>query len=233
MLNKLKKELMKKANPIGAEKAQRFFKTGKGEYGDGDVFLGLTTPEEKEIVKKYFALCLDDIQKLLNDKIHEFRYAGISILVDKYEKALKEEKQKLVNFYLKNTRNINNWDLVDISAPHLIGDFLIDENKDILYKLAKSENLWERRIAIVSTFAFIRKGEFADTFAIAEMLLEDKHDLIHKAVGWMIREIGKRNQNALENFLKKHIKFMPRTMLRYAIEKFDEKKRKRYLKGEI
>ena len=170
-----------------------------------------------------------DLEKLLNSKIHEYRMSALLILIKQYEKGNESEKNKIFNFYLRNTKNINNWDLVDISAPKIVGDYLLNKPRDVLYKLASSNNLWERRIAIISTFAFIRNNEFDDTLKIAEILLNDKHDLIHKAVGWMLREIGKRDQKIEEEFLKKYYSKMPRVMLRYAIEKFEEKKRKFYL----
>lgn len=233
MLSELKAELTSLANPEQAKILQRFFKTGKGEYGEGDIFLGIKVPVQRKIAKKYSGIGLHKLQELIKSAIHEHRLISLIILTEKYNNADEEEKGNIFNFYLKNTRNINNWDLVDLSAPKIVGDFLFDKKKNILYELVKSENLWERRIAIVSTFDFIRREEFADTLRIAELLLKDGHDLIHKAVGWMLREIGKKNQEILEEFLKQHHKDMPRTMLRYTIEKFDEGKRKKYLKGEI
>jgi 3-methyladenine DNA glycosylase AlkD len=214
---------------------QVFFKTGPGQYGEGDIFLGIVVPKQRILVKKYKELDFDSIQDLLNSKIHEHRLVGALILVEKYKKSDKEKdensKKKIFEFYLKNAKNINNWDLVDLSAQNIVGKYLLDKNKAILYKLVKSNNLWEKRIAILSTFEFIKNNKFDDSLKIAELLINDKHDLIHKAVGWMLREIGKRNQEIEESFLKKHCKKMPRTMLRYAIEKFDEKKRKSYLKN--
>ena len=233
MLNKLINELQSLANPEQAKILQRFFKTDKGEYGEGDIFLGIKVPVQRLIAKKYYDLKLNDLQKLLESKIHEHRMIALLILINKYKKSSLENKQVIFNFYLDKTNRINNWNLVDISAPHIIGDFLLDKKKDVLYELVKSENLWEKRIAIISTYAFIRKSEFENTLKIAEILLNDKHDLIHKAVGWMLREIGKRNEKILEDFLKKHYKKIPRTTLRYAIERFEEEKRKKYLRGEI
>ena len=237
-LLELKKEIKKRANPLKAKLLQRFFKTGKGQYGEGDIFLGLMVPVQREIVKKYQDLSLINIQKLLNSKIHEERLLALLILVLQFKKADKkwfsfakasEDKKRIFNFYLKNTKNINNWDLVDLTAPNIVGQFLLDKDKKILYKLAKSQDLWEKRIAIIATFTFIKNHQFKDTLKIAEILLNDKHDLIHKAVGWMLREVGKRDLVAEEEFLKKHYKKMPRTMLRYAIEKFLENKRRKYL----
>ena len=232
MLEQLKKELEENSDAEQTELCQRFFKTGKGEYGEGDVFLGLTSQQTKDVAKKYYNLSLPKLKELLKSKIHEHRTCALRILVHKYAKADEREKENIFNFYLQNTKNINNWDLVDLSAGNIFGDFLIKRDKNVLYKLVRSENLWERRIAIVSTFAFIKKGEFGNTLAISELLLKDKHDLIHKAVGWMLREVGKRDEEVLESFLKQHYKEMPRIMLRYAIERFEEEKRKKYLKGE-
>ncbi len=224
----LKKDLKRLENPNQARILSKFFKTGKGEYGEGDIFLGIKVPEQRKVAKNYTDLPLKDIQTLLNSKIHEHRLTALLILVEKYKKSNK--KTEIANLYLKNAKKVNNWDLVDLSAPMLLGDYLLDKNKSILYKLAKSKSLWEKRIAIVSTYAFIRNNQFDDTIKISEILLNDKQDLIHKAVGWMLREVGKKNQAVEEKFLKKYHKTMPRTMLRYSIEKFDEKKRKFYVK---
>ncbi len=230
MINKLKKELRQKSNPEKAQLLQRFFKTGKGQYGKGDVFLGVMVPETRAIAKRYSEMSLKEVKKLLEGKIHEERLAGLLILVNKYQKG---DKENIFNFYLKNSHRINNWDLVDVTSHKIVGDFLSDKPRDILHALAESENLWERRISIVSTFAFINKNDFKDSIKLAEKLLHDEHDLMHKAVGWMLREIGKKDVKELEKFLKKHYKNMPRTMLRYSIEKFPEKTRKKYLRGEI
>ncbi|MFQ5974984.1 MAG: DNA alkylation repair protein [Candidatus Hydrothermarchaeales archaeon] len=230
MLDQLKEDLLKLENPEKAKILSRFFKTGKGQYGEGDVFLGIKVPEQRKLAKKYKDLTLKDLQKLLKSKIHEHRLTALIILVNKFKKADEPGKKEIFNFYLKNTKNINNWDLVDGSAPNITGDYLLEKDKSILYKLAESDNLWERRIAILSTFRFIKNNEFEDALKISKMLLNDDHDLMHKAVGWMLREIGKRDLEKEEQFLKKHCKEMPRTMLRYAIEKFDENKRKAYLK---
>jgi len=231
MLEKLKKELQKNSSKEKAEIYSKFFKTQKGEYGEGDIFIGLTVPKQREIAKKYSNLSLSKIQQLLKSKIHEYRLTALLIICEKYKKAKEEEKANIFNFYLKNTKKINNWDLVDISAPNIVGNFLLDKKKSVLYNLANSSNLWEKRIAIVSTLYFIQKKEFEDALAISEILLKDKHSLIHKAVGWMLREIGKRNEPILEDFLKFHYKTIPRTTLRYAIERFEESKRKEYLGG--
>lgn len=228
-LKSLKKEMALVANAKQAKILQRFFKTGKGEYGEGDIFLGIRVPEQRKIAKEYSGLSLPRIQELLESDIHEHRLVGLLILIEKYNKSDEENKGNIFNFYLKNSKKINNWDLVDLSAHKIIGEFLIDKDKKILYELAQSKNLWEKRIAIVSTFAFIKKEEFVDTLRISEILLDDSHDLIHKAVGWMLREVGKKDEKSLEKFLEKHYKKIPRTTLRYSIEKFEEKKRKKYL----
>jgi len=219
---------------------QRFFKTGPGEYGEGDVFIGIKVPTLRKISKGFYHLTLDELNELLNSSIHEERLTALFILVRQFEKGDSKQREKIFKFYTKNTKKINNWDLVDLSAPIIVGEYLtclpagrFDKDHDLLFKLAASKNLWERRIAIMATFQFIKSKRFDTTFKIAEMLLEDKHDLIHKAVGWMLREIGKRDLAAEENFLLKFYKRMPRTMLRYAIEKFPEKKRLAYLKGII
>lgn len=232
MLSKLIKELEANQDKHQAEILQGFFKTDKGEYGEGDIFLGIKVPIQRIISKKY-DLGLEDIQKLLDSKIHEHRMCALFILINKYKKN-QELKEEIFNFYLNNSKKINNWDLVDCSAPNIVGDFLLDRgDKRILYLLAKSKNIWEKRIAIISTYTFIKHDKLGDTFEIAEILLKDEHDLIHKAAGWMLREAGKKDEKALENFLKKHHEQMPRTMLRYAIEKFSDEKRNAYLWGEI
>jgi 3-methyladenine DNA glycosylase AlkD len=225
-------DLQKVAWADKAEFLPRFFKCGPGEYGAGDIFLGVVVPEQRKIAKKYSALDLSEIKKLLENKFHEARLTALLILVEQFGKADAKQKKAIFNFYLKNTKKINNWDLVDLSAPKIVSAYLLENKSErkILYKLAKSKNLWERRIAIIGTYAFIRDKQFEDTFKISELLLADKHDLIHKAVGWMLREAGNRNLGAEEKFLQKHYRAMPRTMLRYAIEKFPEQKRKIYLK---
>ena len=227
----IKKELQKLSNPKQAELLQRFFKTGRGEYGEGDIFLGIKVPEQRKVAKRHPNLSLREIQELLLSKVHEHRLTSLFILIDKYKKSDEKGKKEIFNFYLKNTRNINNWDLIDLSAPKIVGNYLLDKPRKILYKLAKSKNLWERRISILSTAAFIVNEEYRDTLKISGILLNDKHDLIHKGVGWMLREVGKRvSQEKEEEFLKKHYKKMPRTMLRYAIERFSESKRKVYMR---
>ena len=232
-LAKLKKEIREKSSKEKPKIYAKFFKTGKGEYGEGDIFLGLTVPEQRILARKYTNLVLDDVKRLLESKYHEHRLMGLFILVYKYERSNEKEKAGIKDFYLENKHRGNNWDLVDCIADKILGKHLIDKDKKVLYELAKSESIWDRRIAIISTFEFIKNGKFEDTLKISKILLKDEHDLIHKAVGWMLREIGKRDLETLEKFLKRHYKKMPRTMLRYAIEKFPEIKRKKYLAGKI
>ncbi|MDO8658403.1 MAG: DNA alkylation repair protein [Candidatus Levybacteria bacterium] len=229
MYKNIEKDLLTLKNPKKAKILQRFFKTGKGEYGEGDIFLGITVPQQRIIAEKYIDTTLIELQNLLSSKIHEYRLISLLILINKYKKSGETGKKEIFDFYLKNTKYINNWDLVDLSAPNIVGEYLLNKNKSVLYKLAKSKNLWDRRIAIISTYPFIKNNNFDNTLKISEILLDDKHDLIQKAVGWMLREIGKRNQKKEEEFLQKYYKTMPRTMLRYAIERFDENKRKFYL----
>jgi len=224
-LTALKTELQQLADPIQQANLQRFFKTGRGEYGEGDIFFGIKVPLQRKVAKKYQGLPLSDLQKLLNSNIHEYRFTALVLLTHKYN----YDKKNIFEFYLQNSKRINNWDLVDTSAPKIVGDYLLDKPRKILYQLAKSTNLWERRIAIIATMTFIKNQDFTDTLNIAEILLNDQHDLIHKAVGWMLREVGKQEQTVEETFLNKHYQQMPRTMLRYAIEKFTEEKRKFYL----
>ena len=232
-MKQINKDLKKVANSDRAKISASFFKTGEGQYSEGDVFVGIMAPEMRKIAQKYSGLSLPKIQELLNSKINEYRWIALVILDKKYKKANKEEKENIFNFYLANTNGINNWNLVDISAPHIVGNYLLKKkDREILYELAKSENLWERRIAIVSTFAFIRVGELNDTLRVSKILLEDKHNLIHKAVGWMLREVGKKDRKVLEKFLKKNYLCLPRTTLRYAIERFPKGERKRWLRNE-
>lgn len=229
MLNKLKNQIKKKSNSKKAKTFQRFFKTGPGEYGEGDIFLGIDVPTSRRIAKEFQCVKLVEIQKLIKSKNHEERFIALLISILQYKKGDEDEKKSIYSFYLKNTKYINNWDLVDVSAHHIIGDYLYDKEKEVLFKLAKSENLWEKRISIISTWYYIRQNRFDETLKISKILLNDDHDLIHKAVGWMLREVGKKDLKVEEDFLKKYHKKMPRTMLRYAIEKFPEAKRKSYL----
>ncbi len=233
MLTKLIKELQDARDPKQATLLQRFFKTGPGQYGEGDKFLGIKVPIQRVIAKKYTGLNLVQLQKLLNSKVHEHRLVALLILVNKFKRSNEKTKGDIFNFYLKNTKNINNWDLVDLTAHKIVGAFLDNKKRDKLYELAESKSLWEKRISIISCFWFIKDEDFIDALRISEILLNDSHDLIHKAVGWVLREIGKKDRVIEENFLKKHYKVMPRTMLRYAIEKFPEELRKKYLKRKI
>ena len=233
VVQKLRTVLLELADPDIAEHSQRFFKTGKGEYGEGDRFLGIRVPVLRNVVKQHQAIELQDIQKLLRSDFHEERLCALLLLVQKFSKGSTKEKASIYKFYLKNTRYINNWDLVDSSAYQIVGVYLADKEHYILYDLAESNDLWQRRIAIMATFHFIRNNRFDTTLNLAKILLADQEDLIHKAVGWMLREIGKRDIGTAKAFLRTHYKRMPRTMLRYAIEKFPEEERKRYLAGTI
>lgn len=230
---KIIKELKNIANPAKAKILSGFFKTSKGQYGAGDQFIGITVPKQRETAKKYYEdASFEDLQKMLENKIHEYRLTALIILIYKYEKTKDTKLQKQIyDFYIKNLKYVNNWDLVDVTTPNIVGDYLFNNpNKiNILYKLAKSKNLWEKRVSILATFKFIKEKQFEDTLKIAEILLNDEHDLIHKAVGWMLREMGKRDIKPLVKFLDKYATKMPRTMLRYAIEKFPEEMRKYYL----
>jgi 3-methyladenine DNA glycosylase AlkD len=227
------KEIQALSNRGRAHDLQKFFQTAPGQYGEGDIFLGLTVPQVRTVAKEYKANSLDEIDVLVRSKFHEVRLCGLVILTLQY-KAAKERKtkKKLFDLYMKAMTDgyINNWDLVDVTAP-IIAEYLIDSDDPyvLLYKLAKSKSLWQRRVSMVFTFAFIRSGDIEPTFEIAEKLLHDKHDLIHKAVGWALREAGKLNGIALRNFLSAHSHEMPRTMLRYSIEKFPERERKKWL----
>lgn len=229
MLSYLKKDLKEIENKEKSKILSKFFKTGKGEYGEGDVFLGITVPNVRIIAKKYLHLELSELQILLSSKVHEYRLIALLILIDKYKKTNLSGKKEIFNFYLANTKNINNWDLVDLSAGYIVGDYLYKKDKSVLYKLAKSDNLWEKRISIISTFNFIKNNNFEDTLKISKILLNDEHDLIHKAVGWMLREVGKRNKQVEKDFLNKYYKKMPRTMLMYSIERFSDSERRFYL----
>ena len=231
---KAREEIRALANKEIAQHSLRFFKTDKGEYGHGDLFLGVRAPKIRLIAKKHIDISITDMKTLIQSKYHEERFLGLIILVNKYAKTKdKKNRNQLYKIYVSSFKYINNWNLVDVTCPHVTGKHLIDKDRTILYKWAKSEDLWTKRIAMVSTFSFIRKNDLEDTFKIAEILLHDEHDLIHKAVGWMLREAGKRDIKKEETFLKKYYKTMPRTMLRYSIEKFPESKSQKYLKGTI
>lgn len=226
-------ELRKFAEPERARVHQSFFKTGRGEYGEGDVFLGIRVPHIRKLVRKFRGLSLAYTEKLLHSRWHEERLFALLMLVDSFGRSSDEPGKNIYDLYMDSTRWINNWDLVDLSAPHIPGGWLYSRDRRPLYEFAGSYDLWKKRIAVISTQYFIRKNDFKDTLSISEKLLKDDHDLIHKAVGWMLREVGKRDLETEENFLRKHYMNMPRTMLRYSIEKFPEEKRQKYLKGRI
>lgn len=233
MNGEIEKKLRKYSSKKKAATLKRFFKTGPGEYAEGDIFLGVKVPQIRKLAKEYINLGLKEVKKLLSSSIHEERLLALLILVLKYSGTNDIGRAEIYQLYLDNTRYINNWDLVDLSAAAIIGQFLMGKSKVPLYTLAKSEVLWERRISIVSTFCFIKNNQFNVTLKIAGLLLQDKQDLIHKAVGWMLREVGKKDLVSQESFLKRYYKAMPRTMLRYAIERFPGRRRQAYLKGKI
>jgi len=225
------RELQVLANQEMARHSQAFFKTGQDGYAAGDKFIGITVPAQRSIASQFKELSLSEIAKLLANPIHEYRFVALEILVFQYEKVgiTENEKRKIIKFYLNHKPEINNWDLVDTSAPYLLGDWLISRERPVLYKLVKSKQLWDRRIAVVATLGLIRHGDYYDTLRLAELLLDDEHDLIHKAAGWMLREVGKKSPITLERFLDKQVTKMPRTILRYAIERFSKEKRLAYL----
>ena len=229
-VEKIRVELKALANESRARVSQGFFKTGPGEYGEGDVFIGVTVPQARQVAKAHFrSTDLAAVKNLLQSRIHEERMVGLLILVHKFESG----EKGIADFYLGHLQTVNNWDLVDLSAPCILGAHLSHRSRSLLYKLARSESMWERRIAIVTTYHFIRNKEFDDTLKISRILMTDRNDLIHKGVGWMLREVGKRDKGLLEKFLSVHHSEMPRTMLRYAIERLPEKKRKYYLSLEM
>jgi 3-methyladenine DNA glycosylase AlkD len=227
---KVRAELKLLSDPVYAKRLQGFFKSGKGEYGEGDIFLGLRVPELRRTAKKYRDIPLTDVLELLRSVIHEHRLTALFILTHQFNKGDEDTRKRIVDIYLGNTSYVNNWDLVDSSAHKILGVWLINRDRDVLYELAKSESLWERRISIISTFAFIDRGDLADAISLAGVLVDDGHDLIHKATGWVLREVGKKDQTRMEGFLLEHHETMPRTMLRYAIEKLPEDRRRFYLK---
>jgi 3-methyladenine DNA glycosylase AlkD len=229
-LHKIKNRLRQLGNKRNAKLLQGYFKTGPGEYGEGDIFLGIKVPVLRKVARECCGADLSVALELLQSPIHEERLLALLIMNDRYARGTQEDRQAVYKLYLANTRYINNWDLVDVSAPRIIGAHLADKSRSTLQRLAKSRLLWERRIAVIATFHFIKQGDFINSLEIAEMLLDDSEDLIHKATGWMLREIGKRDLNIEEAFLKRYHRRMPRTMLRYAIERFSEKKRQAYLK---
>ncbi len=226
--------LQAKATPTRAESSMWFFKTGPGQYGEGDRFMGVAVPDQRLIAKKFHALELDEVFALLHSKWHEARLTALIVLVSQFYSSDEPQQKEIYERYLANTAWINNWDLVDTSAHKIVGPWLIDKDRSILSKLARSELLWDRRIAIIATLHFIRNGDPSTTFEITDLLLDDTHDLIHKAVGWMLREVGKYcDPVMLEDYLKPRYTHMPRTMLRYAIERFSPTRRKAYLSGTI
>ncbi len=217
------------ANPRKAEFLKGFFKTAPGEYGHGDIFLGVMVPQTRQVARQFSTLPLAEIQKLLRSKIHEERLLALMIVVEQYAKADEAGRERVYTFYLRNLHCVNNWDLVDCSAHLVVGPHLENGDRRLLYKLARSKRLWDRRVAVLSTMHYIRQNDFEDILKLAALLLKDKEDLMHKAVGWMLREVGKRDPAVLEKFLKTHCRAMPRTMLRYAIERFPKAKRKFYM----
>jgi len=232
-LTDLKLELKGAADKDRARNLAWFFKTGPGQYGEGDQFLGITVPAQRKIAGRYQHLPIGDVRKLLASPIHEHRFTALTILVGKYQAGDAQTRAEVFDFYLQNASFINNWDLVDTSSPQIVGEHLVTRSRKVLYRLAKSRNLWERRIAMVSTLAFIRRGDIADVFALAKILLHDEHDLVHKAIGWMLREAGKRSLPDLLGFLAEHYAALPRTALRYAIERLPEEQRRRALRGQF
>lgn len=234
MIKELQNNLAKAANTEKAVFLQRFFKAGKGEYAEGDVLIGVTVPATRKIVRQFHSMPLIEVQELLRSPIHEHRLAALFILVWQYEHSSAPVQKRIYQLYLRSTKYVNNWDLVDSSAPYIVGGYLLNQkDRSILDKLAMSGNLWKQRIALLATYQFIKQKQFNDTLRLAALLLHHKHDLIHKAIGWMLREVGNRDMTVEEKFLKSYYKTMPRTALRYAIEKFPYAKRQKYLKGEI
>jgi 3-methyladenine DNA glycosylase AlkD len=229
----IKKRLRQFASKEKAKILRRFFKTGPGEYGEGDIFLGVVVPDIRKVAKEFQNTPLGEIKTLLASTVHEERLLALLMLVHAFAKGDDSLKRKIYSLYLKNTKYINNWDLVDLSAPNIVGAYLLDKSRTPLHAFAKSRSLWKRRIAILATFQFIKQNDFDDTLRISKSLLMDDHDLLHKAVGWMLREVGKRSQTVEEKFLRQHYRIMPRTMLRYAIERFPDGKRRKYLGGQM
>lgn len=229
---KVKQQLLAFGNPEKAEHAKYFFKTGKGQYGEGDKFIGCTVPESRSVARANKNLSFAELQKLLNDEMHECRFCALVVLTEQFKKGDEEKRKEIVDFYLANKHRVNNWDLVDVSAYNILGEWLADKDRTLLYTLARSENLWEQRIAVIATLAFIRRNDFTDIIQLSEKFLTHRHDLMHKACGWMLREAGKRDEKILTGFLDKHCGAMPRTMLRYAIEKLTPEQRSYYLNKE-
>ncbi|MDR0902046.1 MAG: DNA alkylation repair protein [Opitutaceae bacterium] len=226
----IQKELEALSTPEKKEFLPRFFKTGKGQYGEGDQFIGVVVPDTRKVAGSHKDISHAGIIKLLHSEYHECRLCALLILVERFKKAKEAERKEIYEFYLSSTRWINNWDLVDLSARDIVGEYLVDKDRAILYRLAGSELLWDQRIAILATFAFIRRGDLDDIFALSKKLLRHRHDLMHKAIGWMLREAGKKDKNKLRGFLDRYHGEMPRTMLRYSIEKFSAEERAHYMK---
>jgi len=231
----VRKELKKYASAKRKKTNEWFFKIGKGEYGEGDQFMGVRVPDARKVAKKFIDLKFIELEKFLQSKIHEERFTALLILVEKFKKADKENRRKIYKFYLKNKKQVNNWDLVDLSAHHIVGKYLLENPKEkkILNKFVSSKSMWDRRIAIIASWAFIRNNNITETLRLSKKLLSDKEDLMHKAVGWMLREAWKREDKKVEEFLIKNYNKLPRTTLRYTIERMEESKRKRFLKGEF
>lgn len=225
--------LVEMADPERAAGSEGFFKTGKGGYGEGDRFLGIPVPKTRLLVRRFRGSEISSYEELLNSPLHEARLFSLIALGEEFKRAGEDQRKIIFDLYMKNTHRVNNWDLVDTSAPHIAGAWLYDRSRKPLYKLAVSTSIWDRRISVIATQFFIRKGDFSDTLKISDILLNDREDLIHKAVGWMLREVGNRDRKTEEDFLRTRYKVMPRTMLRYAIEKFEPDLRKRYLRGLI
>ena len=228
----IQQELEMYIDPVKKEYLPKFFKTGKGQYGEGDKFLGIVVPNVRLVAKKHREESFETVKELMRSEYHECRLCGLLILVERFKKNDEKDRKEIYEFYLSQTERINNWDLVDLSASYIVGEYLKDKSREPLYRLAESELLWEQRIAVVSTYAFIKNSDFTDIYALAEKLLTHEHDLMRKAIGWMLREAGKRNKDLLVAFLEKYCLVMPRTMLRYAIEKFPEEERKYYMRKE-
>jgi hypothetical protein len=228
----IQQELEMYIDPVKKEYLPKFFKTGKGQYGEGDKFLGIVVPNVRLVAKKHREESFETVKELMRSEYHECRLCGLLILVERFKKNDEKDRKEIYEFYLSQTERINNWDLVDLSASYIVGEYLKDKSREPLYRLAESELLWEQRIAVVSTYAFIKNSDFTDIYALAEKLLIHEHDLMRKAIGWMLREAGKRNKDLLVTFLEKYCLVMPRTMLRYAIEKFPEEERKYYMRKE-
>lgn len=232
MIHQIRQALKQESDATKAAFFPRFFKTGKGEYGEGDVFLGVTVPRQRAIARRFSDAPLADIEAMLADPVHEMRLTALLILVRRFEKGTPDERKEIADFYLRHLDGVNNWDLVDSSAPYILGAWLLPKkDRSVLYRLARSGKLWRERVAIVATYALIKAGEFDDTIRIATILLHHKHDLIHKAVGWMLREVGKKDEKVLRAFLSEHAATMPRTALRYAIERMDAVDRAAYMRA--